>query len=84
MDFIKEGELHYFKYGLSYRNPYPSTSDAHNQFERGWSQSLKKYPEVAERIENEKKDAESRQQRQKHLSKVNDAAAYRRAKGKDF
>ncbi len=40
-EIYREGELHYFK-KVKYKNPYLSGSDEFNEFERGWTQALKR------------------------------------------
>lgn len=37
----REGEQYYFNMG-AYKNPYPSGSVEFNEFERGWTQALKR------------------------------------------
>ena len=79
MDPIEEGEKHYLAYGSEYRNPYPPGTDEHNQFERGWSQTLKRCPKAVARID--KKGNDWYQQTANHKSTLT-AEAYRNAKGK--
>ena len=43
--FIKEGGKSFYENKGSYRNPYATESGQHNDFERVWSQALKRAPE---------------------------------------
>jgi len=47
----REGTLYAQKNGGLYKNPYPVGSVEHNNFERGWSQELKKNPDVIARAD---------------------------------
>jgi len=40
-EIYREGELQYFKKG-TYKNPYPNGTIEFNEFERGWTQALKR------------------------------------------
>lgn len=40
-EIYREGEAYYFKKG-AYKNPYPNGSNEFNEFERGWTQALKR------------------------------------------
>jgi hypothetical protein len=62
MDPVEEGKRHCLAYGSEYRNPYPPGTDAHNQFERGWSQTLKKYPHTVARIDKKSNEKNERRQ----------------------
>lgn len=42
----QEGRKSYFENKGRYNNPYPQSSIEYNIFERGWSQALKKTPEI--------------------------------------
>lgn len=82
MDPFEEGEKYALTYGSNYKNPHPRGTDQHNQFERGWSQALKKYPEVIDRIDK-KRNGNNERFRQSAASKLTATAeAYRNAKGK--
>jgi len=82
MDPVEEGKKHYLAYGSEYRNPYPRGTDEHNQFERGWSQTLKKYPEVVARIDKERSEKNNQRQQTENRKSTTTAEAYRNAKGK--
>ena len=43
--FIKEGGKSFQENKGRYRNPYSSGSRRHNDFERGWSQAVKRAPD---------------------------------------
>lgn len=48
----EEGRAYFLKYGSKYSNPYPRGTNAHNEFERGWSQALKARPEFLKKENN--------------------------------
>lgn len=79
MNPVEEGKKHYLAYGFQYRNPYPHRTDEHNQFERGWSQALKRCPKDA--ASTYKKGNDGGQQTVSRISTTS-AEAYRIAKGK--
>lgn len=81
MDPVEEGEKHCFTFGSEYRNPYPRETNEHNQFERGWSQTLKRYPEVVARIDKERNEENDQCQQTENHKSTTTAEAYRNAKG---
>lgn len=54
----KEGSLHALKYGTHYSNPYKIDSKEYNDFERGWSQEIKKNPEAIAYADKLRKERE--------------------------
>lgn len=55
----REGYDFYLTNKGQYRNPFPAGSPEHNEFERGWSQALKRFPISGDKIP--KKPAVSRE-----------------------
>lgn len=49
--YYQEGFQSYRKNKGNYSNPYAIGTNEHNNFERGWSQALKRYPELYARAE---------------------------------
>lgn len=45
----REGMSSYFNKDGNYKNPYSSGSSEYNAFERGWTQALKRNPDVVNR-----------------------------------
>lgn len=43
--YIEEGMKSFRKNKSKYKNPYKPGSDEYNNFERGWSQALKRFPD---------------------------------------
>jgi hypothetical protein len=82
MDPIEDGEKYYFTHGFEYRNPHPRGTDKHNQFEREWSQALKKRPEVGARIDKKRKEENERRYESESRKSGTTAEDYRNAKGK--
>jgi hypothetical protein len=82
IDPLEEGRKYCLTYGSEYRNPYPPGTDAHNLFERGWSQTLKKYPEEVARIDNKRQEERVKQQQEEVRKRTAAAEAYRNAKNK--
>lgn len=83
MDPVEEGRKHALTYGSEYRNPYPRGTNEHDQFERGWSQTLKKYPETIDRIDKKRKEQNERNGHPPADTKpAATAEAYRNAKGR--
>jgi hypothetical protein len=82
MDYVEEGRKYCLTHGSKYHNPHPRGTDEHNQFERGWSQSLKMYPEKVARIDRKRDDEDGRYRQQiVNRKSTTTAAAYRDAKG---
>lgn len=77
---FEEGRLYYHQFGTAYQNPYAIGTLEHNDFERGWSQALKRYPNVGERIDRERAQNEERQKQREARIRAERAAAYRRTK----
>jgi hypothetical protein len=83
MDYVEEGRKYCLTHGSKYHNPYPRGTDEHNQFERGWSQALKMYPEKVARIDKKRNDENGRYRHQMvNRKSTTTAEAYRNAKGK--
>jgi hypothetical protein len=83
MDYVEQGRKYCLTYGSKYHNPHPRGSVAHNEFERGWSQALKMYPEAVARIDKKRNEGNDRCRQQIANSKSGTTAeAYRNAKGK--
>ena len=79
---IKEGEIYCLRYGTLYRNPYPPGTVEHNQFERGWSQTIKKHPNEVANIDKKRllnDDSQKKSRQDKTLAEI---YAYKNAKGK--
>jgi len=81
-DPVKEGKRQCLTYGSDYQNPYPPGTDSHNQFERGWSQTLKKYPHKVNLIDRKRSQENQKTQQETIIKSVLTAKAYRNAKGK--
>jgi hypothetical protein len=83
MDYVEEGRKYCLTHGSKYHNPYPRGSVEHNQFERGWSQALKMYPDKVARIDKKRNDEEGlHRQQTANRKSTTTAEAYRNAKGK--
>jgi len=83
MNYVEEGRKYCLTHGSKYHNPYPRGIDEHNQFERGWSQALKMYPEKVARIDKKRNAEDGRYRQQMSNQKsTTTAEAYRSAKGK--
>jgi hypothetical protein len=82
MDYVDEGRRYCLTHGSKYHNPYPRGTDEHNQFERGWSQALKMYPEKVARIDKKNGEDGRYQQQMSNQKSTTTAEAYRNAKGK--
>jgi hypothetical protein len=83
MDYVEEGRKYCLTHGSKYHNPHPRGSVEHNQFERGWSQTIKMYPEKVARIDKKRNEENDLYRQQMVNSKLTTTAeAYRKAKGK--
>ncbi len=77
----QEGRESYFSNKGKYINPYQAGTPAHNAFERGWSQALKKSPEIKNRDDDLSSLKEELEQAAKKLEKEKAKKAYLKGKG---
>lgn len=79
----KEGVRSYKKNNGHYANPYPLGSEERNLFERGWTQALKRAPNVPFNGTNKLSSNRSRYEENKELKRKREAKeAYLRSKGR--
>ena len=77
----QEGRKSYFSNKGKYENPYPSDSIEHDIFERGWSQALKRIPEITIREIKKTQIQKTQEEAAKELKKNKAKEAYLRSKG---
>lgn len=78
----KEGFRSYRKHNGHYANPYPLGSEERNLFERGWTQALKRAPNVPFNRANKQPSNWSNYKDDKELKRKLEAKeAYLRSKG---
>lgn len=77
----KEGRQSYFANKGGYENPYPLGSIEYDAFERGWSQALKKTPEVITRKMRKTKTQATQEEAMKELRINKSKEAYLKGKG---
>ncbi|MGN2622812.1 hypothetical protein ACTCUN_06405 [Stutzerimonas balearica] len=77
----QEGRKSYFSNKGKYENPYPSGSLEHNIFERGWSQSLKRIPEITIRESKGILIRKTQEEAAKELKRNKAKEAYLKSKG---
>jgi hypothetical protein len=77
----QEGKKSYFSNKGKYENTYPPGSIEHDIFERGWSQALKRIPEIANRESKKNKIQKSQEEAVKELKKNMAKEAYLKSKG---
>ena len=77
----QEGRKSYFSNKGKYENPYPSGSIEHNIFERGWSQALKRIPEITIREIKKIQIQKTQEEAAKELNKNKAKEAYLKSKG---
>lgn len=77
----QEGKKDYFINKGKYENPYPPGSLEHDVFERGWSQALKRNPEIT--IREDKKIQKYQPQAESEKEQIRNKAkeAYLKSKG---
>lgn len=83
----REGEAYYRRHGYNYKNPYPAATREHNDFERGWTQGLKKNPEIGEKLEKKEGVGSQGYQAEQQAKQTKESLErrkreYLRAKGK--
>jgi hypothetical protein len=77
----KEGRQSYFANKGKYENPYPPGSLEYDAFERGWSQALKKSPEIIIREAKPTKIQKTQEEAAKELKLNKAKEAYLKNKG---
>ena len=77
----QEGRKSYFSNKGKYSNPYPSGSIEHDIFERGWSQTLKRIPEITIRETQKTQIQKTQDEAAKELKRNKAKEAYLKSKG---
>ncbi|MBD9415225.1 hypothetical protein IB234_11735 [Pseudomonas sp. PDM16] len=77
----QEGRKRYFSNKGKYENPYPPGSLEHDIFERGWSQALKRTPEITIREAKKTQTQKMHEEAAKELKRNKAKEAYLKSKG---
>jgi len=77
----EEGKRYCLKHGSHYGNPYPLNSSEYNSWDRGWSQTLRRFPEKVARIDKQKAKYQASVDKQ-NQKKIRDSAnKYKKLRG---
>lgn len=77
----QEGRKSYFSNKGKYENPYPPGSVEHDIFERGWSQALKRTPEISVREIKKTQASKTKDQTESELKLIKVKEAYLKSRG---
>ncbi|MQM38895.1 hypothetical protein KBTX_02916 [wastewater metagenome] len=75
-----EGKQFALQHGTLYRNPYPAGSATHNDFERGWSQAHKRFPQAIAQADRKRESQNAAEREEQAVRRRRARDSYSRAK----